>query len=75
MKTQTKTAKRNVLMEPALVPVLKAQSEAMGCAGHKTQSISDILRRSAKTLMLKHQPNLRNLKEIDWTEVYTSACK
>jgi hypothetical protein len=69
---QKKTCKRLFLFEPALLPIIEAQSKALGCAGSRKSSVSDIARRAIKTLILQRCPNLKNIEEVDWTEVYTA---
>ena len=65
---QKKTCRRVVIMEPAFLDIIRAQSTALGCEGNRHSSISDYARRCMKAVALLHCPQLRNILEVNWDE-------
>lgn len=67
-----KLKKYYVYMEPALWKLMRNLSLLKGCNSHpELGSSSEAVRKFTKTAVLKHEPHLANIKEINWSELYT----
>ena len=68
---KVKLKKYFVYMEPTLWKLMKNLSLLKGCTSHpECGSSSEAVRRFAKKAVLNHEPNLINIKEINWQERY-----
>ena len=63
---------QRVIAEPELHKLARLWSKKMGCYRPEVGSESEFWRRAGKTALLKLCPTLKNVKGIDWGEVYTS---
>jgi len=60
-----------VKCEPDLPELCKRWSKNLGSLHIKGGSESEFMRRAAKTFLLTKAPHLKNIKGIDWDEIYT----
>lgn len=67
---KNKMVKKFVYAEPAFWELLNRLSTTHGCTHHKTGSMSETFRRFAKTGLIKKSPNLKNVVDINWDEMY-----
>lgn len=61
---------RMVYAEPELWRLLRRLSIHYGCFHKESGSSSEVMRRGVKTWLLKKEPQLKNIKDINWDELY-----
>jgi hypothetical protein len=70
-KKEKTMSKHFVYMEDALWKLLRQLSLLNGCTSHhETGSASEAARKYIKTAIVKINPQLKNIKDIDWNELY-----